>query len=70
MTPLPDWLVERAALEEVAPQSRERIDRADPKELAARIAELQAQNEAELAAYPAAQAMALIEARVAGLRQR
>jgi hypothetical protein len=70
VTPLPDWLVERAALEEVAPVSRERIDRADPKELAARMAELQAQNEAELAAYPAAQAMALIEARVARLRQR
>jgi hypothetical protein len=70
VTPLPDWLVERAALEEVAPISRERIDRADSQELAARIAELQAQNDAELAAYPAAQAMALIEARVAGLRRR
>lgn len=72
MTPLPDWLVERAALDEVGrvPATRERIDRADPKELAARMAELQAENAAELAAYPAAQAMALIEARVAGLRRR
>ena len=70
MTPLPDWLVERAALEEVAPQSRERIERADPKELESRIAELRAENDAELAAYPAAQAIALIEARVAQLRRR
>ncbi len=70
MTPLPDWLVERAALEEVAPQSRERIDRADPKELEARIADLRAANDAELAAYPAAHAMALIEARVAQMRRR
>lgn len=70
MTPLPDWLVERAALEEVAPTSRERIDRADPTELAARIAELKAQNAAELSAYPAAQALALIEARVASMRRR
>ena len=70
MTPLPDWLVERAALEEVAPHSRERIDRADPKELESRIAELRAENDAELAAYPAAQAIALIEARVAAMRRR
>lgn len=70
MTPLPDWLVERAALEEVAPTSRERIDRADPADLAARIAELQQQNADELAAYPAAQAIALINERVAVLRRR
>jgi hypothetical protein len=70
VTPLPDWLVERAALEEVAPHSRERIDRADPKELESRIAELRAENDAELAAYPAAQAIALIEARVAAMRRR
>ena len=72
MTSLPDWLVERAALDEVARNgaSRDRIDRADPAELAARIAELRAQNAAELSAYPAAPAVALIEQRVAGLRRR
>lgn len=70
MTPLPDWLVERAALEEVPAASRERLDRANKAEVAARVAELREQNEAELSAYPAAQAMALIDERVAGLRRR
>ena len=33
MTSLPDWLVERAALDEVPATSRDRIDRADPQEM-------------------------------------
>lgn len=70
MTPLPDWLVERAALEEVPAASRDRLDRADPAELAARVAELRDANAAELSAYPAAQAVALINERVAGMRRR
>ena len=71
MTALPDWLVERAALDEVGPASRGRIDRADSRELADRIAALRADNAAELAAHPAAAAMALIEGRIAlGTRQR
>lgn len=67
MTGLPDWLVERAALDEVAPTSRERIERverADPHELATRIAALRADNAAELAAHPPGPAIAIIERRV------
>ena len=64
MTALPDWLVERAALDEVAPASRERVERADPNELAAQIAALRADNAAELAAHPPAAAIATIERRV------
>lgn len=70
MTNLPDWLVERVALDEAPPASRERIDRADPRELAERVAALQAENAAELAAYPAAPAVAQIEARVRVAKQR
>lgn len=70
MTNLPDWLVERVALDEVPPASRERIDRADPRELAERVAALRAENAAELAAYPAGPAVAQIEARVATAKQR
>ena len=70
MTALPDWLVERAALDEVAPVSRERVDRADPRELADRIAALRADNAAELAAHPPAPAVVQIEARVAAARKR
>ena len=70
MTNLPDWLVERVALDEVPPASRERIDRADPRELAERVAALRAENDAELAAYPAGPAVAQIEARVATAKQR
>ena len=65
MTALPDWLVERAVLDEVPPASRERVDRADPHELAERIAALRADNAAELAAHPAAVAVAQIESRIA-----
>ena len=71
MTSLPDWLVERAALDEVAPVIRGRVDRADPRELAERIAALRAENAAELAAHPAGVAVAQLEARIAGeTRQR
>lgn len=70
MTSLPDWLVERAALDEVAPASRDRVDRAEPHELAERIAALRADNAAELAAYPAAVAVAQIEQRIAVESQR
>jgi hypothetical protein len=71
MTSLPDWLVERAALDEVAPASRDRIARSDPRELADRIAALRDDNAAELARHPAGPVVAQLEARVAALaRQR
>jgi hypothetical protein len=70
VTSLPDWLVERAALDEVPPASRERIERADPRELADRVAALREDNAAELARHPAEPAVAQIEARVAELRER
>jgi len=68
VTSLPDWLVERAALDEVAPAFRPRLDSADPKELADRIAKLRDDNTAELAGYPAGPAIAQIEARAAAVR--
>jgi hypothetical protein len=70
VTALPDWLVERAALGEVPPASRDRVARADAAELAARIAELRADNAAELARHPAAAAVAQLEARVAADAKR
>ena len=70
MTSLPDWLVERAALDEVAPESRDRLERADRDELATRIAALRDDNAAELAAYPAGPAVAQIDARVAAAKKR
>lgn len=71
MTSLPDWLVERAALDEVPPASRERIARAEPSELAARVTALRDDNAAELAAHPAGPAVAQLEARLAAqARQR
>ena len=70
MTNLPDWLVERVALDEVAAASRQRVERADASELAERVAALRADNAAELAAYPAAPAVAQIEARVAAARKQ
>lgn len=66
---LPDWLVERAALDEVAPASRDRIERATPGELAERVAALRADNERELAIHPAGPAVAQIEARIAARRR-
>ena len=70
MTSLPDWLVERAALDEVPPASRDRIERADPRELADRVAALRDDNAAELARHPAEPAVTQITARVAELRDR
>ncbi|HEY5952035.1 MAG TPA: hypothetical protein VIV40_41345 [Kofleriaceae bacterium] len=70
MTTLPDWLVERAALDEVAPVSRDRVDRADPRELAERIAAVRADNLAELEAHPAGPALAIIERRAAAESNR
>ena len=70
MTSLPDWLVERAALDEVPPASRERIERAEPRELADRVAALRDDNAAELARHPAGPAVAQIEARIAAERRQ
>ncbi|MGE5183956.1 MAG: hypothetical protein ACM31C_17920 [Acidobacteriota bacterium] len=65
MTPLPDWLVERAALDEVPAACRERIARADAGELAERIAALRDDDARELQAHPAVPAVAQIEAGIA-----
>jgi hypothetical protein len=71
VTSLPDWLVERAALDEVPPASRERVASADPRELADRVAAVRDDNTAELARHPAGPAVAQITARVtAEARQR
>jgi hypothetical protein len=70
MKPLPDWLVERAALDEVPPASRTRLEAADPAELADRIAALRADNAAELTRHPAGPAVAQIAARVAATAQQ
>jgi hypothetical protein len=64
VTTLPDWLVERAALDEVPSASRARLQHAAPGELATRVAELREQNARELAAYPPGPAVAQIEARL------
>jgi hypothetical protein len=69
VTSLPDWLVERAALDEVPPASEGRIARADAGELAERIAAVHGENTAELARHPAGPAVAQIEARVAAERR-
>lgn len=66
----PEWLVERAALEEVSPHQRARLDAADPTELEERIAAVRADNAAELAAHPAGPALQQIEARVASETKR
>ncbi|NVB83085.1 MAG: ActD-like protein [Kofleriaceae bacterium] len=70
MTTLPDWLVERIALDEVPAASKSRVDRADANDIAARVAAVRADNEAELAAYPPGPAIAQIEARIARAKQR
>ena len=70
MTSLPDWLVERAALDEVPPASRDRIERADPRELEGRVAELRDASAAELTRHPAGPAVAQIEDRVAAERRQ
>ncbi len=63
MTKLPDWLVERVALDEVPPASAARLAGAND-ELAARVAALRDANADELAKYPAAPAIDQIRARV------
>jgi len=68
VTTLPDWLVERAALEEVPAASKHRIT--DPQELEARVAALREQNAAELAAHPPGPALAQIEARITAAKRR
>jgi len=69
MTSLPDWLVERAALDEVPPASRGRIAGAE-HDLAERIAAIRAADAAELAAHPPGPAVAQIEERVATAAKR
>lgn len=69
MTTLPDWLVERIALDEVPAASKARVDQGDGQELAERVAALRAENAAELAAHPAGPAIAQIEARITRQKQ-
>jgi len=68
VTTLPDWLVERAALEEVPAASRRRLESADPGELAAHIARLRLEDAAELSAHPPGPAVAQIEQAAARAR--
>lgn len=63
MTNLPDWLVERAALDEVGPH-RQRVAAADRAALDERVAALHDDNQRELASHPAAPAVAQIEQRI------
>jgi len=70
VTTLPDWLVERAALDEMPSASRARLQHAAHGELATRVAELRDQNARELAAYPPGPAVAQIEARLRRPRRR
>jgi len=70
VTKLPDWLVERAALDEVPAASRDRIANADPIELESRVAALRAENADELAKYPAVPALEQIETRVASAKRK
>jgi len=70
VTTLPDWLVERAALDEVPSASRARLQAAVPGELAAGVGALREQNAKELAAYPPGPAVAQIEARLRRLPRR
>jgi hypothetical protein len=64
VTTLPDWLVERAALDEVPDAAKRRLDAADPAELDRRVAALRDDNTRELAGYPAGPAVAQIMSRV------
>ena len=70
MTTLPDWLVERAALDEVPPAMRARLAAADPAELAAAVARLRAADAEERARHPAGPAVAAIERDLARARAR
>jgi hypothetical protein len=65
VTTLPEWLVERAALDEVPAASRARLAGADPDELAARIAAIRERDAAELRSHPPGQAVEQIEQAVA-----
>jgi hypothetical protein len=67
MTTVPDWLVERAALDEVPHASRERLAGVD---VADRIAAVRAATAGELVAHPAGPAVALIQERVATAAKR
>jgi hypothetical protein len=64
VTSLPDWLVERAALDEVPDAAKRRLDAADPAELDRRVAALRDDNMRELTGYPAGPAVAQIMSRV------
>ncbi|HTR50305.1 MAG TPA: hypothetical protein VMJ10_06325 [Kofleriaceae bacterium] len=73
MTPLPDWLVERAALDEVPAASRDRLAALrddDARELADRVAALREDDARELRGFPAGPAVAQIEARAAVATRR
>jgi len=70
VTTLPDWLVERAALDEVPSASRARLEQAAPGELTARVNALREDNARELAAYPVGPAIAQIEKRLRRPRTR
>jgi hypothetical protein len=70
MTTLPDWLVERAALDEIPPVSRERLAQVAPAQLAEQIAAVRAASAAELAAHPPAAAVAALQERIAADRRR
>jgi hypothetical protein len=70
VTTLPDWLVERAALDEMPSASRARLQHAAPGELATRVAQLREENARELAAYPPGPAVAQIEARLRRPKRR
>jgi hypothetical protein len=67
MTPVPDWLVERVALDEVPPASRDRLAGVD---LAGQLAAVKAANAAELAAHPAGPAVAQIKERAVTAAKR
>jgi hypothetical protein len=67
MTNVPDWLVERVALDEVPPASRDRLAGVD---LADRLAAVKAANAAELATHPAGPAVAQIKERAATAAKR
>ncbi|HET9624469.1 MAG TPA: hypothetical protein VFP84_24020, partial [Kofleriaceae bacterium] len=62
-------LVARAALADVPAHNRDRLAAADPRELAARVAQLHADNAAELAHHPAGPALAQITARIGRARR-
>ncbi|WP_428261243.1 hypothetical protein [Haliangium sp.] len=64
--PLPDWLLERMAVDELPPGRSDRAElaqRADEPEVAARLETLQASNQEILAAYPPATVAAEVERR-------